>query len=79
MSEQPDSTNGSALAGSLIAAALFDALRAKGVLSFDECREILTTALNSIDSQSTLDEERAAATLLSRMLSGPYAAPVQDK
>jgi hypothetical protein len=71
----PDNTKtlGSAIAGGVITVSLMQTLQEKGLLSVNECRDVLNQALRALNPSAN-PEEGVAATIIGSLLRDRYPA-----
>ncbi|WP_027556156.1 hypothetical protein [Bradyrhizobium sp. Cp5.3] len=74
MADNETRAKATALTGACIASALLDALYAKGILTLDEARGVLTSAMQQVGPHAQTSEGYIATGMIGNMLSGPYTA-----
>jgi len=74
MSTEDTKSMGAAVAGGLIAASLIDTLTAKGVLSLDEARQVLTNAMQRNAPYARTPTGFEASQIIAGLLSGRFSA-----
>jgi hypothetical protein len=74
MADNNTKSLGHAIAGGVIAGALMTKLADKGLLSVDDCRDILDTALRAIGTFPRTEEDAFASRIIQSMLRDHFPA-----
>lgn len=76
MADNETRAKATALTGACIATALLDTLHSKGILTLDEARDVLKSAMQQIGLNSQAPEAYVASGMISTMLSGKFTARI---